>query len=327
MKIFVCEFITGGGFHDQKLPVGLAHEGDMILDVLLSDLLDAGINEITITRDIRLPKIDKPIRTITSTNKIWQQWREIMNQAESAIIIAPENNNTLYKLTKMANQSGCDLIGCTADAVRITSSKLLTFELLTNKSIPCVPTWSNSNKLVHQGNSWVIKPDDGVGGIGCCYFNQLNELETYISGLPIEQTQVIQPYISGISGSLSLLCCNGKTKVIGCHKQLFEFNQGKGKLRGIIVNGLQDRLTEFTSLANQIATAIPGLCGYIGVDFIMTEGGPCVLEINPRLTTSYVGLRKSLKQNPVEWMLAIKQDGRLPDLYAVKYSPVQILLE
>ncbi len=325
--MFVCEFITGGGFHDQQLPVGLAREGDMMLDVLLSDLLDAGVNEITITRDVRLPEINKPIRTIPSTSNIWQQWQEIMAEIECAIIIAPENDNTLYKLTKIADQSGCDLIGCTAEAVKITSSKILTFELLVNNSIPCIPTWSYSKELAHQENGWVIKPDDGVGGVDCYYFEQLNELETYINGLPIEQSQIIQPYISGVSGSLSLLCCDGQAKVIGCHKQLFEFNQGKGRLKGLIVNGLHDHLTGFTGLANQITTAIPGLWGYVGVDFIMTEGGPCVLEINPRLTTSYVGLRKSLKRNPVEWMLTMKQDRRLPDLHAVKYSPEQIMLE
>jgi len=327
VKIFVCEFITGGGFHDQELPEGLAREGDMMLEVLLDDLLDAGVDKITITRDVRLPDINKPVRTIPSTSNIWQQWQKIMAGIECVIIIAPENDNTLYNLTKIADQSGCNLIGCTAEAIKITSSKLRTFELLTKHEIPCIPTWRYSKELAHQENGWVIKPDDGVGGVGCNYFDQLNELETYINGLPIEQPQVIQPYLSGVSGSLSLLCCDGQAKVIGCHKQLFEFNQGKGRLKGIIVNGLHEHLTEFSGLANKIATAIPGLWGYVGVDFILTKTGPRLLEINPRLTTSYVGLHKSLQQNPVEWMLSMKQDGRLPDLHAVKYSPVQITLD
>ena len=42
--------------------------------------------------------------------------------------------------------------------------------------------------------------------------------------------------------------------------------------------------------SSRIAAAIPGLWGYVGVDLIDTPAGPVVLEINPRLTTSYCGL-------------------------------------
>ena len=37
--------------------------------------------------------------------------------------------------------------------------------------------------------------------------------------------------------------------------------------------------------------SLPGLRGYIGIDFVLTEGKPFVVDVNPRLTTSFVGLR------------------------------------
>jgi predicted ATP-grasp superfamily ATP-dependent carboligase len=38
---------------------------------------------------------------------------------------------------------------------------------------------------------------------------------------------------------------------------------------------------------------IPGLAGYVGIDLLLPDGGdPLIVEINPRLTTSYVGYRR-----------------------------------
>jgi predicted ATP-grasp superfamily ATP-dependent carboligase len=49
-----------------------------------------------------------------------------------------------------------------------------------------------------------------------------------------------------------------------------------------------------------------GLCGYVGVDLIIPESmprQPVVVEINPRLTTSYLGYRALAESNLAEWLL------------------------
>ena len=43
--------------------------------------------------------------------------------------------------------------------------------------------------------------------------------------------------------------------------------------------------------------AIPGLRGYVGVDLMLTDSEAFVIEINPRLTTAYLGVRAALDQN------------------------------
>lgn len=298
-----------------------------MLEAVLSDLLDLNINEITITRDSRLPDIEKPIRTINASGDIWQQWQDIMDEHSFAIIIAPEENYTLYRLTTMAEQTSCKLLGCTANAVKLASSKLATIEFLSRYSIPCVPSTLVHNNQDYQGDKWIIKPDDGAGGEGCVYFDNRGKLTEYIHQLPPGKTHIIQPCITGKSGSISLLSMDGECRVIGCNEQLFEFDQGKGKLNGIIINGLIDHLPELKELANNIVKNCPGLRGYIGVDFVLSDNGAVVLEINPRLTTSYAGLHQSLHQNPMSWLLGIFQDRRLPELDAVRYSPVQLMLK
>ena len=60
-------------------------------------------------------------------------------------------------------------------------------------------------------------------------------------------------------------------------------------------------------LAQQAVQCIPGLRGYVGVDLVlgkMEDGSEdWAIEINPRLTTSYIGLRQSCRQNLAELML------------------------
>src|SRR5690606_33405771 len=46
------------------------------------------------------------------------------------------------------------------------------------------------------------------------------------------------------------------------------------------------------ALVNRVGQANPGLAGYVGVDMILVDGDPqrpVIVEINPRLTTSYLG--------------------------------------
>ena len=66
-------------------------------------------------------------------------------------------------------------------------------------------------------------------------------------------------------------------------------------------------------VAARIAKAFPGLWGYVGIDLIDSPAGPLVLEINPRLTTSYVGLAAAIGGNPAGMVLAmLAADADLP---------------
>ena len=58
-------------------------------------------------------------------------------------------------------------------------------------------------------------------------------------------------------------------------------------------------LSKIKSFLKVIFENFDGYFGFIGVDAIMTEDNNIFfLEINPRLTTSYIGLRKTMGVNP-----------------------------
>ncbi len=64
-----------------------------------------------------------------------------------------------------------------------------------------------------------------------------------------------------------------------------------------------------TALATRALNSLPPIIGYVGVDMVLSERSTAhndyVIEVNPRLTTSYVGLRAIAQTNLAQHMLAI----------------------
>jgi predicted ATP-grasp superfamily ATP-dependent carboligase len=60
---------------------------------------------------------------------------------------------------------------------------------------------------------------------------------------------------------------------------------------------------------------VPGLWGYFGIDFVFDPANwseTFVIEINPRLTTSYVGLRRLCNVNLMGVLLDAAQSKMTP---------------
>ncbi len=71
-----------------------------------------------------------------------------------------------------------------------------------------------------------------------------------------------------------------------------------------------------------------GLRGYVGVDLVLAEDKPFVIDVNPRLTTSYVGLSGAAGFNVAEAMMNAVLKNKLPDRQenkgAVYFSKVKV---
>ena len=322
MDFFVCEFITGGGMQHETLPLKLAREGDMMLSALLADLRAAGINNLLCTRDPRLGPGDEHVKTVPVDKNVWDIWHKCMRESEAAWIIAPETDGVLYELAQLAHNAGCQVIGCTPEAIQIAASKIKTWDHLASHQIPCIPVILDFKADSINRAGWVAKPDDGVGAEGCCYFQDARQAFAHVHAQ--RKKMVVQEYISGIAASMSLLCHGGQARLLANNRQLFRFIEGKGQLDGVVVNGLPQYNDQFKTLANDIARSLPGLQGYVGIDVIISDNGPLVVEINPRLTTAYAGLRQSLGSNPAEWILSIFRMGYLPEFSILNQAPVTV---
>ena len=309
MKILVFEFITGGGLSGVTLPSGLAHEGDLMIHALIRDLMHAGYRDLVTLRDKRLPAIKFPVQSLPVSQSISEDCRALMSSADAAFLIAPETDGVLLQLTRQAEDCGCHLMGCDSYCVSLTTGKRLCCEHLRGHGIAVPDSYPVDDIHIIPDRPLVLKPDDGVGGEACYLFDDMASLRRWLDRQDDCRNWLIQPYIPGEAASLNLFCHDKGVLVLAVNQQQFEFREGKGVFSGVVVNEFAGRRDEFGNLARKIADAVPGLRGFVGVDLILTDTGPVVVEINPRLTTSYAGLHQSLGYNPVELLFQSQESG------------------
>jgi predicted ATP-grasp superfamily ATP-dependent carboligase len=329
LKILLLEYITAGGFNDAPLPASLLREGVLMRDALLKDFGAVPQIEITTTYDARLSKpVLQTQHTIQShavhinSNPI-EIWQALLSDCDVALIVAPETDGILHHLTQLVEASPAINLGCDEVSVKLTTSKLATCAVLQQSSIATIPSYKADTfdcPLVADKfpNGYVLKPDDGAGCDNTWYFENFSALNHWLqSNAEVLFKFIIQPYQTGLTASFSMLCKQGKAWILACNQQKVtkEINQevklGKFpksidklpqhfKYSGSYVNALAENYADFNELAQRIAAAIPGLNGYVGVDVVIENGIIYVVEINPRITTSYIGLQQSLQYNPAE---------------------------
>ncbi len=306
-KIFVCEFITGGGLCAEPLPESLAKEGTAMRDALLRDLSSLPY-EIVTTIDARLTPPEHCLsQKVRADDDIWQIWQTQIKQADAVFLIAPETDGVLHYLTQMASLQTKLVLGCGLDSILTTSDKMATYLALKLAGIKTINTftaayWTQHEALNEQA-TWVAKPNDGAGCEAVMCFDNAENLMHWLAQNKKQNAYIVQPFQAGTSASIACVMHQGKAQVLSCNTQIINIENHTLSFKGVIVNGMRDHWQAFESVANQIAAAFPSLAGYVGIDVIVHEGKVFVVEINPRLTTSYGGLRNAIGQNPAELII------------------------
>ena len=299
MKILVFEYITGGGFNKQELPDSLAGEGSLMLNALLDNLSRLNNLEVTIMLDWRLSNsIEVNSVIIRPEHDVTEEFVRLVKQSDVVWPIAPEFDAILQKLCQTVESLGKVLLTSPATAVAIAGNKFKTYELLNRHHITSVPTRMFDD--AYSPGEWMIKPIDGVGCSDSRVITNRLDFEQMVTS---EGQYVIQPHLQGAKTSLSCLFKQGRGWLVCANLQRFEFADQQYHLTGIVVNHYRD-LSAYQQLIDEIAAALPELWGYAGIDLIENDR-TWVLEINPRLTTSFVGIYDALGINIAEAVLQL----------------------
>ena len=314
VRIFVFEYVTGGGFLGRTIPEALAAEGDLMLGALIRDLAALGHELITL-RDSRLApsRLAADVWPVHHSRELVPALRRALAECEAGWPIAPESGGELQRLCDAVLSSDRILLGSRPEAVELAASKWLTLFKLAQYDLPVVPTVRGTAVLDGAelpAMPWVVKPDDGAGCEDTFLVRDEAQLRNRVRSAPNPDRVIVQSYIDGVDASLSLLISEDDTTVLACNRQQLEVRHDAFRFGGCVVNGLRFDSFAADTLAHVIARAIPGLWGYVGVDFVLTDSGPKLLEINPRLTTSYAGLSQSLGINAAGLVLELlRPDG------------------
>lgn len=295
MRVVVYEHITGGGFAGTALPAPLERDGEQMLQALLFDLSQTVGIELLTLRDARLPALPT-VRALTVTTAAdWQPaWQQALDWAEAVWPIAPESDGVLTHLSEDILAAGRCLLNSHPDAVRLTAAKHATYHHLHAAGIPTVATWPLlplplTGEHWREGTVFIVKPNDGAGCEDTYLAPNPATLARLRATLPNPDRFIVQPFISGDPLSLSLLCDDSQAELLSINRQHITQHDNQLHAHGVSVCALPIT-PPWQTLATALARAVPGLRGYVGVDLIATPAGPYVLEINPRLTTSYAGL-------------------------------------
>ena len=262
-----------------------------------------------------MPQAFKPARSHTSAIDIDAALpsgllAEVSAACDGAIVIAPEFDGHLLRAARELEARRVTLLSPGAEFIALASDKQRTAELLLAAGVPA-PRGSlldSPRDLEHRPPPIpfpaLLKPNDGAGSLGVRRIERASEFP------PLRETAApwrMEEMIAGRPASVAVLC---GANPLAC-PPFYQRLSGDGSFS--YLGG--ERITDQTlarrarELTLQALAAMPATVGYVGVDLILgpqADGsGDRVIEVNPRLTTSYVGLRRLARSNLAAAMLAV----------------------
>ncbi len=328
MMIFVYEHVCGGGMSGQPLPDSLAHEGWAMLASIVDDFARVEACEVTTTLDSRFADRPLPARCVAPPQgDETDLFRRLAAQADWTLVIAPEFDGILLDRVRCVEQVGGRLLGPSSIGVAATADKHQCARLLADAGVPVVEghvvqvAELAADRMPVKPPA-VLKPRDGAGSQNTFLIRDANSVErvrrdAIAGGLCGEA--LLQPFVPGLAASVSLLIGARGPVPLLAGEQLLSTDGRFQYLGGRMP--LSPELTECAiAIACRAVAVIPGLRGFVGVDLslnstsqqpeiasVATSTSTTVIEINPRLTTSYVGLRALAHGNLAEQMLRLAE--------------------
>ena len=310
MHVFLYEWVTGGGLVEEPgpLPRSLLTEGTAMLTALAADFLAIDGVRVSMLQDIRADALVLPgceAIEVHSREHQRDEFAELTAEADHTLVIAPETDNVLLQTNTMTREAGGRLLAASDQFVALTSDKHQTAERLAEAGVP-VPEAilleadeeSLPSDFLYPA---VLKPVHGAGSQHMLLVaNAHDEPPAYSWPRRLER------FCPGIAASVSFLCGPAhRVPLPACRQHL------SGDGRFTYTGGSRLLETELagraTTLADRVMDALPPALGYVGVDLVLgksADGSEDVaVEVNPRLTTSYVGLRAIAQDNLAAAML------------------------
>lgn len=329
-RVFVAEFLCGGGMYDtplEHIPTSLLREGTAMWRALLEDVSVWATVVTAVDPRMSLEHEESTeFWSMRLDSPPWQEWAEIALTCDAAIVVAPETDSLLIKAITRLRTAGVLVLAVGNAALGVTSDKWQTAKWMHREGIPHPETWSLDPDTLEPvcsrplaslpqstSEGFVVKPRDGCGAMG---IRQYVELDAALASLlPYE---IAQRRITGRPGSLSVVACGADhhcTFLPAVWQTIESDDDARADSCFRYQGGCGPVSHEFQlrsqALVTRVIESMPGKpSGFIGVDWIAgtDPNHDCVIEINPRLTTSYVGIRQMLAENITERLLTRRDE-------------------
>ena len=323
-RIFVFEYTVGGGFYAEEITSSLLCEGYAMLRSIVEDFKNLGYEIITqidqrILYLVKYLSVDQ-FYPVDSDNKFNDVFSRCIEMVDICFIIAPEFSNILFNLTRIAYNLNKTIISIGLEGIKLGTSKIASNNYFRNNEVKTPKTFLipslngkfDVNFIYEQFDKYncpfIIKPDDGVGAESIYFFPDFDAVTKFLTNpnldFDFKRKYILQEYIYGDDYSVSIITLNNKFKnvktILSINSQKIKYKNSLGKA---LYEGGYTPVPRFNFLKKKLITLLNKIDlnnfnGYLGIDFILTKKNEIYfIEINPRLTTSYIGIRKIYSQN------------------------------
>ena len=332
--IFIFEFVSGGGFSKVNIPISLFCEGFGMLRSIITDFKALDFEILTFL-DYRIFFLSKfleadVIKKITANENYIKIFKNYVRDCKYIFIIAPESSNILFELTKIAKNSNKIILSTNLKGIKLGTSKIRVYKYFKKNEVLTPRTYKIPYKreileldfIIQKYRKLkcpiVIKPEDGVGAESIYYFEKEYQILDFFKELnrkyDNKRNFILQEFIEGRDSSLSLI---GAPNLLVLHPIILSVNSQDISIKNLKSEyfGGYTPLENYKEILKELSVVMKKINfskieGYFGIDFI--EKYPSTLyfiEINPRLTTSYIGLRNTINLNCAELILNSKTNN------------------
>ncbi|HII07551.1 MAG TPA: ATP-grasp domain-containing protein [Methanotrichaceae archaeon] len=219
-------------------------------------------------------------------------------EATAGLVIAPDE--LLPGFLELLEDGNTINLGCSPAAARLCADKLACTHRFEEEGVP-VAEIADSN----DDGPFVLKPRFGCGS------ERMELVETLPENLG---DRIATKYHPGEALSVSLIASGDRVLPLTVNKQLVSVESGFEYVGGIVPHH-SDREEEILQVAKMAALALD-LRGYAGIDLVVGDL-PRVVDVNPRPTTSIVGISKVMREELADLILRARFSS-LPERVTVE---------
>ncbi|NHK30395.1 MAG: ATP-grasp domain-containing protein [Asgard group archaeon] len=335
-KILIVDYITGGGFAEEDLPLDRLAEGYAILRASIEQFAQLGYKITTLIdqrlmQHIRISPIHD-FKSISTHEEFLTGIRTFADQVDYTLTLAPETKGILKDLASIIKGSRSVYLGSKPESIELAADKLNTMNLAKDLGMNVPATFSpNCNdpfeKIAQEvdilGFPLIVKPIDGVGCQGLTKVTRLDNLgfglqaAHAVSGM---DNCIVQEFIEGTPISTSLLANGENVYPLSINHQNLRMDSVR-KIGHYIGGAVPYNIPKYKDEILQISVELVkhmNLRGFVGVDLIVSEEGIFVIEVNPRITVPFIGINNIASINLAQLLIDVIDKGKIDEKFSLR---------